>query len=128
MNLQRIVLWLGVLGFAGFGIAFALFPTPMAALVDIQLPTDTARVDFVATYGGFEIGFAAFLWLCTRDPNRLALGLLAAGMALAGFASTRLLGLLLSNDVRPVLYLVAALELSGAVLELWAARRAAHKP
>jgi hypothetical protein len=121
MHLPRVVLWLSAVSFAGFGTAFTLFPVRMAALVEIELPTDTARTDLVATYGGFELGVAFFLWLCTRDDARVRLGLLASGCALTGFASARLFGILTSNAVRPAIYAALTLEILGAVLSFWAA-------
>jgi hypothetical protein len=118
------VLWLCAAAFAGFGAAFALAPDPMAALIDIQLASNTARADFIATYGGFELGFAFFLLLCARDHRTLRLGLLAAGCALTGFAATRLLAIVLLGDVRPMLYWVLAMESTGAALAFVAAARA----
>ena len=66
-----IVLWLMALGFLGFGLAFTLWPLPMAGVIEIPLPTPTARIDFAATYGGFEIGVAAFLIACARRADWL---------------------------------------------------------
>jgi hypothetical protein len=120
----RLVLRLAAVTFAGFGVAFAFWPHAMAATVDIALPTDTATADFVATYGGFQIGFALFLWLCTRRPERVRVGLLASGWAVAGFATARLIAILLLPDVRPVLYTVVTFETAAAALAFWAARRA----
>ena len=127
MGVARGVLWLSALTFAGFGAAFALFPRAMARLVEIELPTDTARIDFVATYGGLELGLAAFFGLCASrpDPVRVRLGLLASGLALGGFATARLAGALLADRPRPLLFALLAAEVSGAALSFWAAGRAA---
>jgi hypothetical protein len=123
MAVARAVLWLCLLTFAASGFAFSIFPRPMAALAEIDLPTDTARVDFVATYGGFELGFAAFLWVCVRRDDRVRIGLLASGFALGGFAAARLAGLLASGPVRPLQYVILAAEAVGIVLAFWSARR-----
>ena len=61
--MPRLVLTAAAVLFAGFGMAFVVAPHQLAALVDIPLTTSTATVDFMATYGGFEIGFAVFLFL-----------------------------------------------------------------
>jgi hypothetical protein len=119
----RLVLWIAAVAFAGFGAAFAAFPHQMAAAVDIQLTTDTATTDYIATYGGFQIGFAVFLFLCLRRDDRVRLGLLASGWAVAGFAVSRALGILLFGDVRPVLAGVLAFESAAAAVAFWAARR-----
>lgn len=123
MKTSRGVLWISVIAFAGFGVAFLLFPERMAALVDVELRSDTARADFMATYGGLELGVAAFLLYCTRSDDRLRLGLTAAGMAVSGFAAGRLAGLVGSDEIRPVMLAFLCLELLGAVISFWAARR-----
>ena len=111
--------------FAAFGIAFAAFPYRLAALVDIALPTSTATIDFIATYGGFEIGFAVFLFKCLARPERVRLGLLASGCAVAGFAIARAIALLVVGGAKPVIYGALAFETVCATLAFVAAKRAA---
>ena len=124
MRIARALLWLWLITFAAVGLTSAFFPHFIAALVEISLPTDTARVDFMATYGGLELGLAGFLWTCTRKDEHVRLGLLASGWALSGFALTRLLGILNSKAVQPILYLLLLTELMSAAFSFWAARRA----
>lgn len=126
MQIPRAILWVAVVGFGGFGLAFAAFPDAMAALVDIQLPTDTARADFIAIYGGLELGLAAFFWMCIRHDDRVRVGLLASGYALTGFGGARLIGILRADDPRPILIVLLLIELPGAALSFWGARRAAE--
>ncbi len=124
MSAPRIVLGLSAVGFLGFGAAFAIRPEAMAALIEIGLPTATARADFAATYGGFELGFGAFLLLCARRPGWLEIGLYAAMLALAGFAAIRLSNLVaIEEPVRPVIYFGLALEIGGVLLNGWALQR-----
>ena len=125
MQLPRIILWVSALGFGAFGVAFTLFPSALAALVDIELRTGTARADFMATYGGLELGVAAFLWLCTRRDEWVRPGLLASALALSGFAATRALGIVIVEDPGPLLFVFLFVEIVGASLSLWGARRAA---
>jgi hypothetical protein len=110
--------------FIGFGCAFTFWPGAMAGVVDLGLPTATARVDLAATYGGFELGFGSFLLLCLRRPVWwLEAGLWAGAMALAGFAAVRLATLLLIGaPVRPAIYLALALEVGGVILNVWGLR------
>ncbi len=123
-RLPRLVLWLAALLFAAFGLLFALFPHQTAPVVDIQLSSPTATADFVATYGGFEIGFAVFLFTCLRTDERVRIGLWASGWAVAGFAVTRALAILVLGGVKPVLYRALVFETVSAALAFWAARRA----
>ena len=122
--LPRIVLGLAAVAFAGFGIAFAVQPLRLAATIDIVLPTNTAKTDFIATYGGFQIGFAMFLALCLRRADRLRLGLLASGLAVAGFAIARGLAIAMLGNVDPLLYRVLVFESVCAIAAFWAARYA----
>jgi hypothetical protein len=121
--MPRLVLATAAVLFAAFGVAFAVAPHRLAAVVDIALPTNTATIDFVATYGGFEIGFAMFLFYCLARPERVRLGLLASGWAVAGFAATRALGLLVLGGAQPVMYGALAFETVCAMVALVAARR-----
>lgn len=123
MAASRIILSLTAIGFMSFGVAFSLWPEPMARLVQISLPTPTARIDFAATYGGFELGFGAFLLACLRRPAWMEAGLCAGVAALGGFAVVRLLGLFGGGgSVSSAIYVGLALEISGVALNLWGLR------
>jgi len=119
----RFVLGAAAVLFAAFGIAFAAFPHRLAALVDIALPTSTATTDFIATYGGFEIGFAVFLFKCLARPERVRLGLLASGCAVAGFAIARAAALLALGGAKPVMYGALVFEAFSATVAFVVARR-----
>jgi hypothetical protein len=124
MTFARIVLWLSGLAFIGFGLAFTLWPLPMARLVEIPLPTPTARIDFAATYGGFELGFGAFLLACARRSAWLAPGLWASAAALAGFALIRLQGLIFAaGPATGAIYLALGLEATGSAINIVALRQ-----
>lgn len=123
MTVPRVVLALTGAAFFGFGIAFTFWPGSMAALVDIGLPTPTARVDFAATYGGFELGVGAFLLLAVFHPVWTEAGLSSGMLALGGFAAVRLGSLFAgAAPVRPAIYVALGLELVGIGLNLWALR------
>ena len=122
--IPRLVLGTAAVLFAAFGIAFSVAPRRLAAMVDLQLASGTATADFVATYGGFELGFAAFLFICLLRPERVRLGLLASGCAVAGFAVARGAAILVVGDVKPVMYYALAFETVCATIAFVAARRA----
>jgi Domain of unknown function (DUF4345) len=122
-TLPYVILALTGAGFIGFGLAFSLWPQSMAQLIDIQLATATARTDFAATYGGFELGFGIFLLSGLRRPIWLEPGLWAGAVSLAGFAVVRLMTLVISGGpVRPAIYFALGLEVAGAVLNFWGFR------
>lgn len=122
-SLRRLVLWIAAVAFAGFGLLFIVVPNRTAAMVDIQLISHTGVTDFVATYGGFEIGFAVFLFTCLRGDDRVRIGLMASGYAVAGFALTRAAAIVAFGDVKPVLYRALVFEAVCATVAFWAARR-----
>lgn len=121
VSVPCLILLLTGLGFIGLGAAYLLKPTRMAALTDLTLATPTARADFAAIYGGFELGFGIFLLACTRHPGWLEPGLWAATAALAGFASARG-GVVLASGgrVRGSIWFALVLELLGVALNGWA--------
>lgn len=124
LRLARIALWLYAVLFVVFGVPAILVPVPLAATVDTLLTTATARIDFAATYGGSVFGIAAFLAFCAGHQQRLRLGLLANAFFLAGYAIIRGVGIVLAlGEVRPILYFILAIELSGAVISFWVASR-----
>lgn len=126
MGIARAVLLLSALVFGGFGLAFTVRPVALARLVDIRLESPTARIEFAAMYGGFELGVAAFLLICAREPAWVRPGLVLSGSALAGFAAVRLLGLATQPGGWPLLSVLFAAEAAGSALSFWAAGRAVH--
>lgn len=118
------VLLLTGVGFCGFGLAYALWPGRMASWTDLALPTATARADFMATYGGCQVGFGVFLLACAPTTAWLEPGLWAATAALAGLAGARGLGILLGHGrVRGTIWFGLGLELLGVLLNVWALGR-----
>ncbi|HJS46899.1 MAG TPA: DUF4345 family protein [Gemmatimonadales bacterium] len=117
MKPARVVLWIAGLMFVGFGVAFSLWPLPAARVVEIPLPTPTARIDFAATYGGFSLGFGAFLILCAGRAAWLEPGLVAAGAALGGLALIRIQGILAAaGPPLPVILIGLGAELAGVAV------------
>ena len=123
----KLVLGLAAVLLTGLGVLFAVAPHWTAGTVDIALPTNTATIDFIATYGGFQIGFGIFLFTCLARPERVRLGLLASGYAVAGFGVTRALGLLVLGGAKPVLYGALAFEAVSSTIAFVAARRASRQ-
>jgi hypothetical protein len=132
VSLARAILGFTGIAFIGFGLAFTFWPESMGRFVDIGLPTATAKADFAATYGGFELGVGTFLLLCLRRPAWIEAGLLAGMWALLGFAAVRLGTVLVTGlPVRPAIWVALAMELAGVLLNLGglrALRRSAHVP
>ena len=122
--LPTVVLFLTGIGFLGFGAAAALSPSRTAGWTQLVLPTPSARADFAATYGGFQLGFGLFLVVCTQTQGWIQPGLWAAVATLSGFAVVRLLGILRAGGrVHWGIWFALALEVVGAALNLWGLQR-----
>jgi hypothetical protein len=121
--LEKGLLWLGVATFGGFGVVFLFAFDTLAAKLGI-VTGNTGRIDLLAMYVGFEIGFAIFLAYCALRPERLRLGLVASGLAFAGFGAARAGGLAVHGDgAATFLYYLLAAEAAGTALSFWAASR-----
>jgi Domain of unknown function (DUF4345) len=127
IKMAKLILLLASLVFLGIGVVFLVAPVHWAALVEIELPTSMARTDLRATYGGFDLGFGAFLLLCALRAEWIRPGLAATSIALAGFAGGRTLGMLLEGAASPLMLTLAALEWSGAILAFLLCRRTDSK-
>ncbi len=126
MTIGRISLILSALVFGAFGLAFLLWPTAMAGLVDITLPTSTAIIDFQATYGGLEIGLAMFFAYCATTNRLIHPALLVQALSLGGLALGRIIGLLQAGPAQPLIYWLLLAELSGCALGVFALKREPH--
>jgi hypothetical protein len=123
MSMPRLYLWLAAIGFLAVGVLFLCWPLPFAMSLGMPLTSPTARVDFAATYGGFHIGFGAFLLFCAVREEWTRAGVIAATYAFAGFAIGRLHGLLFaSTHPAETMYWFLALELAGTAAGIAAAR------
>jgi hypothetical protein len=126
IHMPSLVLVVTGIGFIAFGAACAMLPKRMARFTEVELPTPSARTDFAATYGGFQLGFGCFLLTCSRSPAWTEPGLVAAIAALAGFAAIRALGIVAGRvRVSTTIWIALGIELIGFCLNVWALRQMA---
>jgi hypothetical protein len=123
MRLARAVLILAAVVFALIGLGFLIAPVAWASVVEIALPTATARTDLRATYGGFDLGVGLFFGLCARRLEWIRPGLAALGLAAAGFGGGRLLGIVAEGSASALMGGFALLELATAGLAFALLRR-----
>jgi len=109
--------------FAVIGVGFLIVPETWARWVGIVLPSPLARIDLRATYGGFDLAFGIFLLACARNGAWLRPGLWACGLALAGFAAGRIIGMVAEGAAPRRMLGLLAVELSLAVLSFGALTR-----
>ena len=115
--LARITLWLGGLGFLGFGIAFLVDPLGLFALTGIELEGSVAAVELRAFYGGLEVGLGLFL-LAADLAGAHRPGLLLALASYGGIALARVLGLAIAGGGSGFLWAALAVEATLALLAL----------
>jgi Domain of unknown function (DUF4345) len=123
MKLARAGLILAAIVFVLVGLGFLIAPVSWASVVEIALPTATARTDLRATYGGFDLGFGVFLGLCAARAEWIRAGLVALCLAGAGFGGGRLLGIVVEGSASPLMGAFAVLELATTGLALLLLRR-----
>jgi hypothetical protein len=76
-----------------FGAAYLFAPTFVTQQMGIEHATPAGLTDLRATYAGFQLGMAALLAWCLREPSRHAAGLVAFACVVGGVGGTRLFGL-----------------------------------
>lgn len=91
-----MILGLGALGFAIFGIQWLANPVAMAQPLGIVLTNGDATSDARAVYGGMEIGLGLFLTYSAWSPARRTQGLAAGALALGGLGLARVAGVLVA--------------------------------
>ena len=123
MAFARIVLVVMALVFATIGIGFLWAPTSWARAIDVVVTTPMGRTDVRATYGGFVLAFGVFLAVAAALPELARPGLLACGLALAGFAGGRLVGLAAEGTLSGLMITFLIVEVVGAVLSWYAFAR-----
>jgi len=124
--LTRICLWTNAVLFLSVGIAFALFPLEMAALVEVDAPTAMAKTDIRAVYGGIDLGLGLFFCVCATYPRQAITGLRLGAVVLAAMAITRFSGIVLDGAQPTLTYQLWATELLGAAACLLALRQHAR--
>lgn len=128
MTLAKIGLLFAAVVFVGIGLGFLLVPVQWAAVVEISLPTPMARTDVRATYGGFDLAMGVFLALCARRADWIRPGLLALGLAAAGFGGGRLVGILVEGTATPLMLIFVALETATAFVAFYLLHRLSRVP
>lgn len=129
-TLERFLTLISALTLFGFGIWLFAVPSALAG-IGIALEGPTARIDVRATYGGFELGVSAFLFLCVARSQWTRVGLVASGFAIAGFGFGRLGGIVLEGGAEPLMWVFLGLEVALTaviVAVLWRTRSAPRAP
>lgn len=114
-TLARFTLWLGGLGFLGFGLAFLIAPLETLAAAGIVVTGDLAATELRAFYGGLEVALGALLIAADWTGSRRE-GLILCLASYGGIGLARGLGMLLAASATPFLWFALVTELTLAGL------------
>ena len=114
--LPRITLWLGGLGFLGFGVACLLAPLEVLAAAGVNLSGAVAATEIRAFYGGLEIGLGLCLLLAALRLHYQRAGLLLCQAAYGCIGLARAAGMAVDSVATPFLWFALATELTLACL------------
>ena len=108
------------------GIAYIAAPATYLGTLGVSL-SDPSMMNVIRSFGGFYLGFAAFLFLAGRRGGEANLAVFAAVLAMAGFLAGRAIGLF--ADGMPVQSVLVS-GIVELVFAVWGivllARRASH--
>jgi len=113
---STIVIFLGAVAFAAFGLKWLVNPAAMAGPLGIVLTNGDATSDARAVYGGMELGLGVFLAYSGASKERRTQGLAAAAIVLCGLGCSRLIGILLGGGVSSGTYALLGTDLGGTAL------------
>lgn len=115
MILARITLWLGGLGFLGFGLAFLVAPVETLATAGWAMTGDGAATELRAFYGGLELALGALLVAADLRGKRRE-GLILCLASYGGIGTARLLGIALAGAANDFLWIALGTEVALAGL------------
>jgi hypothetical protein len=118
---QRILVALGAISFAAFGLWLFVEPTGLASM-GVVVDTANGRTEIRAFYGGLELGLAAYLGIAARRPQWTRPALIAAIFVLAGAGLGRVTSMAIEGQGSTALWILASAELGGALIGIWGLR------
>lgn len=112
--IARVYLGVAALVFCGLGLALLVWPVQILKHVEVSFNTTTAFADIRADYGGCLLGVGVFLGWCVSKSELVRVGLLCTGLTFTGYASGRLLSLVLDGMPKPIIFTLTIIEVMGA--------------
>ena len=123
-SFSRTLLWVNVVLFGAYGLVYLIAPDLVTQLLaHTAYPNADVAIDARAVYGGLSLGLAVFCWLSARgggDVQRI--GQLGCAAAYGLVALGRLIGMLVTATVTPLMVVLLVAEALFAALS-WSAAR-----
>lgn len=125
MSPTRIFLLVTGLSSVGIGVAYLVAPTALAALTDLHAQSPLAVVEVRGFYGGQLVGLGVLILLGASRSAFVAPALLLIAASLGGTAFGRVVGLVVSGTLPPIMLGLLGAELlaTAAALILWSRGR-----
>lgn len=117
MRIVAVLLWLNVVVFSLYGLAFILFPKELSLIVLNAMPaSDAALVDVRATYGGGNLGIGLFVGYLSLSKLTFRHALQAVFLINLCLGTARAYGLFLSPSQSNLMFIYLGLEVSVVIL------------
>jgi hypothetical protein len=122
MRFSRGLLWLNVVLFAGYGLAYLIAPDFLTSLIaGAGYPNAAIAIDARAVYGGMPLGLATLLaYLAYGGRDFQSVGQIGCAVLFGGVAAGRLIGMIVTRSFSPLMVSVFASEIIFALLSLYA--------
>ena len=126
MRIVAVLLWLNVVVFSLYGLAFILFPKELSLVVLNAMPaSDAALVDVRATYGGANLGIGLFLGYLSISKLTFRHALQAVFVINLCMALSRGYGLFLAQSQSNIMFVYLGLECTVVMLSYFLLKK--HK-
>ncbi len=110
----------GILGLSGL---LALFGPGITGESSGLNPSLAGLTEIRATYGGFHLGFVAFLAWCCFSTERYRYALLSIALMMGSAALGRLIGLAIDGEPTTLIYIALGTEIPVALAATWLLRK-----
>jgi len=128
MLFARIVLTATGLVFFIHGLVCFVHPATIDIESGLAMPTPGSVIEVRAEYGGLPMALGLFFFAAALQKVQIRTGLLVMVTALAGYASARVVAVLISGQVDTYNLAAIAYEVISVFLGLWAFRRLRAAP
>lgn len=128
MLFARIVLTATGLVFFTHGLVCFIHPATIGIESGLAMPTPGSVIEVRAEYGGLPMALGLFFVAAGLQKVQIRTGLLVMVTALAGYASARVVAVLISGQVDTYNLAAIAYEVISVFLGLWAFRRLRAAP
>ncbi|MGB5268848.1 MAG: DUF4345 family protein [Polyangiales bacterium] len=122
MLFARIVLTATGLMFFIHGLVCFIHPATIGIESGLAMPTPSSVTEIRAEYGGLPMALGLFFLAAAMQKIQIRTGLLVMITTLGGYASARIVAVLLSGEVDAYNLAAIAYELVSGSLGLWAFR------